>query len=154
MLRRKHLFAEPGVEHWNMKHNDQNDLLFEVTDKKNRAGFVAFQVLKEGDDKIKCVLFVENDKPELNRIENELNDTTVDIGGFFPSFKLLKSIKTESALCGYMLSTKDPKMVEIMACYVDSKLQFTSNHFESIKNMVAMPPKNEIEQPTQRCTLL
>ena len=49
MFRQKHLFSEPvGDGHWDLKNkNTQETLYFEVKDKQNRAGFVAFGVYKE-----------------------------------------------------------------------------------------------------------
>lgn len=146
MLRYKHLFNESVVEHWNLAHNTKSDLLFEVTDEQNRAGFVAFQVRKESDEKIKCILYVKSDKREVDNIETGLAQTISENSGFFKSFKLAKSVKKEAATCGYMFSTQDPKMAEIMINYVDRKLQFKNNEFKAIKNMATISPKNHLHR--------
>jgi len=111
---------------------------------------LGFQITKIDDNKINCVLFVNND--QLNNIEKGLAQEIVEHSGFFQSFKFAKSITKNSAMCGYMLSTQDPKVANIMVYYVDRKLQFTSDHYNSLKNMITETPANEPSR--NRCTIM
>lgn len=144
MQRYQHLFSESVVENWNF-HKNEYDLGSDVKNENNRAGFVSFK-LYHNNGKLNCVLFIKDDETRLAAIENELAQAIVDNSRFFQSFKLAKSVKKERAVCGYMLSTQDLKTMGIMLNYVDSKLQFTTSQYNSIKSMIAEGPNKETDQ--------
>lgn len=140
MKRYQHLFPEPVVKLWKLNSSSsKNDMTFEVNDENNTARFDSFQICNN-DGKINCNLLIKSDKDTLDKIEKELGQEIVDNSGFFQSFKLAKSIERQEAPFGYyILKTQDPKMIEIMLNFVDRKLQFTGDQYDSLMKIISSP---------------
>jgi hypothetical protein len=142
MISSKSLFSDTQTNtHWDLKSISKYNLLLEVRDKKNQAGFLAIDVHEKPDNSINCVLYIKDDKIALKNIEQSIAQAIVD-NNFFRIFSSALSIETSKAGCGYMLSTKNKKTADIMINYVNQTLQFTSEHYDALKNMIANQPSN------------
>ena len=146
MQRSHHLTPEPIFKLWKLNSSSsKSDMTFEVNDQNNTARFDSFQICNN-DGKINCNLLIQSDKATLDKIEKELGQAIVDNSGFFQSFKLAKSIERQALPFGYyILKTQDPKMTEIMVNFVDRKLQFTGDQYDSLLKIISNP-KNEAGQ--------
>lgn len=155
MRRFEHLLPEPlGINHWDLKGDSQFYMLFEVTDKQNRAGFTAFQVSIDSENGFKCDLFIKNDEYLFDKVAKELGQTIVDNSSFFEGFRLASSLKKVKTQSGYLFSSQDQKMVEILIYYADRKLQFSGDHYHTLEKMVALKPENTTGQPKFRCSVM
>lgn len=153
MQRYQHQSPAPTIDYWTV-HKHEYDVLAYVKDDKNIYGFVGFS-LWDNNGTLNCALYVRNDEVLLHKIENELAKLVANNNRFFYGSNHARSFKSGLAVCGYMVSTQDIHLIEIMLNYADKKLQFNSSDYTAFKSLIAMGSRTDVSQRTQvRCCAL
>lgn len=149
MQRYDHFF-QPATSNWTCAKTSFFTLQLEANNKQNHAGFSAFHLSR--DIKINCVLYIIDNEIKFNEIQDELVSQILDNSGLFESVRLSNEVTSGKATWGYLVSTENARVAEILLNYVNSKLQLSEEHYETLKNML---PKDQLNvSAVNECRIL